>query len=72
MAHSPSLYHTRTHNRVTSIEAQRLEDSREEREEFLRKLRADLQEQSRKRGVDIKLPPAPGGGRAAGGDSGSG
>lgn len=62
-----------THNRVTSIEAQRLEDSREEREEFLRKLRADLQEQSKKRGVEIKLPPAPdGGGGAAGDDSGSG
>lgn len=45
--------------RVTEIEAVRLEESREEREEFLRSLRAELERQAAERHVSLRIPEAP-------------
>lgn len=54
------MIRTGFYDKVTAIEAQRLEESREEREEFLRNLRAELAKQSQQKGVEIRLPPTPG------------
>ncbi len=46
--------------RVTELEAARLEETRPEREAFLRQLRADIEEQARERHVTVHFPePAP-------------
>jgi hypothetical protein len=57
------------YEKVTELEAQRLEETREEREAFLAQLRAELERQAAEKGVQIKLPPAPAG--SSGGSSGS-
>ena len=56
------------------LEAQRLEETRQEREAFLATLRAELERQAAEKGVQIRLPPAPtgsGGGGASSGGRGS-
>ena len=45
--------------RVTEIEAQRLEETREDRERFLAELRAELERQAAQKGVKLALPPTP-------------
>ena len=57
------------YEKVTELEAQRLEETREEREAFLAQLRAELERQAAEKGVQIKLPPAPAG--SSGGSSSS-
>ena len=57
---------------VTEIEAARLEESREEREAFLRQLRAELERQAADKGVKLRLPPLPGGGGGGGAGGGGG
>ena len=44
---------------MTELEAQRLEETREERERFLATLRAELERQSAEKGVQLRLPPLP-------------
>ncbi|KAL4431735.1 hypothetical protein ABPG77_002951 [Micractinium sp. CCAP 211/92] len=48
------------YDKVTQLEAARLEETREEREAFLAQLRAELERQSAEKGVKLKLPPLPG------------
>jgi hypothetical protein len=43
--------------RVTQIEAERLEESREERARFLANLRAEVERQAAAKGVAVRLPP---------------
>ncbi len=43
--------------RVTAIEAERLEETREEREEFLRNLRKEVERQAAQKHVVVHLPP---------------
>ncbi|PRW39391.1 hypothetical protein C2E21_7054 [Chlorella sorokiniana] len=57
------------YEKVTEIEAQRLEETREQREQFLAQLRAELERQAAEKGVKLNLPPAPGG--SSSGDSSS-
>lgn len=49
------LFHCTTY-RVTEIEAQRLEESREEREAFKKMLREEIERQAREKNIAIKLP----------------
>ena len=42
--------------RVTELEAARLEETRPDREAFLRQLRADVEEQARQRNVQLHFP----------------
>lgn len=42
--------------RVTEIEAQRLEETREDREAFKKMLREEIERQAREKNVSIKLP----------------
>ena len=42
--------------RVTEIEAQRLEETREDREAFRAMLRAEVERQAREKKIAIKLP----------------
>lgn len=44
---------------VTASQGERLEAERETREEFLRNLHAELERQSREKGINLKLPPPP-------------
>jgi hypothetical protein len=44
---------------VVELEAQRLEETREDREEFLRALATELERQSAARNVKIAIPPPP-------------
>jgi len=41
---------------VTAIEAERLEDTREEREAFLRNLRSEIERQAAEKHVTVHLP----------------
>jgi hypothetical protein len=41
---------------VTAIEAERLEETREEREEFLRNLRKEIERQAAEKHVTVHLP----------------
>ena len=43
--------------RVTELEAQRLEETREERLAFRKQLRDEVERQAREKHIDIKLPP---------------
>lgn len=45
--------------RVTELEAQRLDESKEEREAFRRMLREEVERQAREKHLNIKLPPDP-------------
>ena len=45
--------------RVTEIEAQRLEETREEREAFLAALKEEIHAQSARKGVTLQLPGDP-------------
>ncbi|EFN54056.1 hypothetical protein CHLNCDRAFT_58390 [Chlorella variabilis] len=47
------------YEKVTEIEAQRLEETREDRERFLAELRAELERQAAQKGVKLALPPTP-------------
>ena len=58
------------YEKVTELEAQRLEETREEREAFLAQLRAELERQAAEKGVQMRLPPAPPG-SSSGGSGGS-
>ena len=42
--------------RVTEIEAERLEDTREDREAFQKMLRAEIERQAKEKHVSIQLP----------------
>lgn len=42
--------------RVVQLEAQRLEETREDREQFLRSLREELERQAAQKGVKLSLP----------------
>jgi hypothetical protein len=42
---------------VTELEAQRLDETREEREAFRTLLRSEIERQAREKHLDIKLPP---------------
>ena len=42
--------------RVTEIEAQRLDESREEREAFKRMLRKEVERQAQEKHIEIRLP----------------
>jgi len=42
---------------VTELEAQRLDETREEREAFRNLLRSEIERQAREKHIDIKLPP---------------
>ena len=44
--------------RVTAIEADRLEETREDRARFLADLRAEVERQAKAKGVAVRLPPA--------------
>lgn len=44
------------YDKVTQIEASRLEEARPEREAFLRQLRLDIEQQARERGVEVHFP----------------
>lgn len=44
-------------DRVTEIEAERLEDTREEREAFQKMLRAEVERQAKEKNVKINMPP---------------
>jgi hypothetical protein len=54
------MVRTGFYEKVTQLEAQRLEETREERERFLAELRAELERQAAEKGVKLHLPPAPG------------
>ncbi|KAL4440403.1 hypothetical protein ABPG75_003404 [Micractinium tetrahymenae] len=58
------------YDKVTQLEATRLDETREEREAFLAQLRAELERQAAEKGVQLKLPPLPGSGGGGGGGSG--
>ena len=45
--------------RVTQIEAERLEDSREQREAFQVMFKQELERQAQEKGLHIQLPPKP-------------
>ncbi|KAI7843634.1 hypothetical protein COHA_002874 [Chlorella ohadii] len=60
------------YEKVTEIEAQRLEETREQREQFLTQLRAELERQAAEKGVKINLPPVPGSSSSSGGGNSSG
>lgn len=55
LTHRCSVPHDRTVRRVTEIEAQRLEDTREEREEFRKMLKTEVERQAQEKRLDIKL-----------------
>ena len=42
--------------RVTEIEAERLEETREDRETFKKLLRAEIERQAKEKNIQIKLP----------------
>ncbi|KAK9808934.1 hypothetical protein WJX72_006590 [[Myrmecia] bisecta] len=44
------------YDKVTQLEAERLEETREQREEFQRTLRAELERQAREKNVQLHLP----------------
>ncbi|BDA44132.1 hypothetical protein COCOBI_05-3160 [Coccomyxa sp. Obi] len=50
------MIRTGFYDKVTEIEAQRLEETREEREAFKRMLREEIERQAREKNVSIKLP----------------
>ncbi|PSC71938.1 phosphoglycerate kinase [Micractinium conductrix] len=63
------------YEKVTQLEAQQLEEGREEREARMAEFRAELERQAAERGVKLRLPPAPGSsssGAGAGGNAGGG
>lgn len=43
--------------RVTELEAQRLEETREDRDAFRRMLREEIERQAKEKNIEIKLPP---------------
>ena len=43
-------------HRVTQLEAEHLEETRQEREEFKQMLRAEIERQAKEKHVNIKLP----------------
>lgn len=43
--------------RVTELEAQRLEEGKEDRDAFRRMLREEIEKQAREKNIQIKLPP---------------
>lgn len=43
-------------NRVTELEAERLEETREDRQAFQKMLRAEIERQAQEKHVSIKLP----------------
>lgn len=43
--------------RVTELEAERREESREDREAFRKMLRSEIERQAREKHLDIRLPP---------------
>ena len=43
--------------RVTQLEADRLEETREQREQFQHMFRQEIERQSREKGVVVHLPP---------------
>lgn len=45
------------YDKVTEIEAERLEDTREEREAFQKMLRAEVDRQAKEKNVKINMPP---------------
>jgi len=45
------------YGKVTELEAQRLDETREEREAFRTQLRNEIERQAREKHIDIKLPP---------------
>ena len=57
----PSLSLSLSH-RVTALEAERLEETREDRARFLADLRAEVETQARAKGVEVRLPPPGAGG----------
>ncbi|DBA93871.1 TPA: hypothetical protein ACH3X3_013916 [Trebouxia sp. C0006] len=44
------------YDKVTEIEAERLEETREDREAFQKMLRAEIERQAKEKHVQIKLP----------------
>lgn len=44
------------YNKVTEIEAERLDETREDREAFQKMLRAEIERQAREKHIAIKLP----------------
>lgn len=44
------------YDKVTEIEAERLEDTREDREAFQKMLRAEIERQAKEKKLEIKLP----------------
>ncbi|DBA66057.1 TPA: hypothetical protein ACH3X2_003061 [Trebouxia sp. C0005] len=46
------------YDKVTEIEAERLEETREDREAFQKMLRAEIERQAKAKHVQIKLPKA--------------
>ncbi|KAK9822927.1 hypothetical protein WJX74_005264 [Apatococcus lobatus] len=45
------------YDKVTELEAERREDSREDREAFRKMLRQEIERQAREKHLDIRLPP---------------
>ena len=45
--------------RVTELEAERLEETKEDREKFQRMLRAEVERQAKEKHIKVKLPPEP-------------
>ena len=54
------MIRTGFYDKVTAIEAERLEETREERARFLADLRAEVERQARAKGVAVRLPPVEG------------
>ncbi|KAI3431422.1 hypothetical protein D9Q98_004475 [Chlorella vulgaris] len=52
------MIRTGFYEKVTQLEAQRLEETREDRERFLSELRAELERQAAEKGIKLKVPPA--------------
>lgn len=44
-------------HRVTELEAQRIEETKEDRDAFRRMLREEIERQAREKNIEIKLPP---------------
>ena len=51
------LSHTAVHCRVTELEAQRIEETKEDRDAFRKMLREEIERQAREKNIEIKLPP---------------
>lgn len=50
------MIRTGFYDKVTEIEAQRLEETREDREAFKRMLKEEIERQAREKNVSIKVP----------------